>query len=81
MKTHQSENTTMDVTSKAGALLCGYCGCEIGDSDVHAALYALMSEFYHTHDRTWQHVHEYAAKVEALVLANIAGDVPRDCVH
>lgn len=54
-------------------VMCGYCGCGPVDSELHGELYGLLSEFYweHHNNRSWQHCHEYAARIESLVVARL----------
>jgi hypothetical protein len=57
---------TIDTTERV--VICGYCGCGPVRQDLHAELYGMLSTFYHEHrsNQTWQHCHEWAARIEAL---------------
>jgi hypothetical protein len=69
MMTRTLPDTAADLPAET--LKCGYCGHETGDTDLHEQLYALLSEFRHQHDGTWQCCHEYASRIEAVVLQAI----------
>lgn len=49
---------------------CGYCGRDTAEpTGLHTQLYGLLGEFYREHraNQTWQHCHEWASRLEALV--------------